>query len=80
MLVVVIIFLFIAALWIEALWRLALAAIVWAPILFCGAAAMHWTASLRLPDPLAPLYAFIGAAIIARCVWALVGALRSETA
>lgn len=33
----------------------------WLPALFCAVAAMHWTASMHLSDPLSPLYAlFIG--------------------
>jgi hypothetical protein len=66
MIVVVILSLVIAALWIDALWRLALAALLWLPVLFCAVAAMHWTASLHLADPLAPLYAFAGSGVLGR--------------
>lgn len=67
MLVVAFLVLF-AAIWIEALWRLAIAALLWAPVVFCAVAAMHWTASLHLRDPLAPLYAFVACATVARAV------------
>lgn len=40
--------------------------VLWLPALFCGVAAMHWTASLRLADPLAPLYALLVGAMAAR--------------
>lgn len=46
---------------------------VWLPALFCAVAAMHWTASLHLPDPLAPLYAFFIGGLTARMALALIG-------
>ena len=52
--------------------RLALDALLWAATLFWAVAAMHWTASLHLADPLTPLYAFGLAALTARTVLALV--------
>lgn len=51
--------------------RAALDAMIWAAALFCAVAAMHWTASLHLADPLAPLYAFGLGALTARTVLAL---------
>jgi len=48
-----------------------LGALVWGPVLFCAVAAMHWTASLHLADPLASLYAFIAVALFGRCACAL---------
>lgn len=58
-----------------------LGALVWAPVLFCAVAAMHWTASLHLADPLAPLYAFIAVAFAGRCACALAADLmRPRTA
>ncbi|MEY2756667.1 MAG: hypothetical protein RIR33_445 [Pseudomonadota bacterium] len=45
------------ALSIDGLWLLAL---------FGAVAAMHWTASMHLSDPLAPLYAFFIGAVAAR--------------
>jgi hypothetical protein len=79
--IVVAVFAFLfAALWIEALWRLALAALLWLPILFFATAAMHWTVSLHLPDPLAPLYAFAGAGLAGRgALEILVHSLRRPT-
>jgi hypothetical protein len=44
---------------------------VWLVCLFCAVAAMHWTASLHLADPLAPLYAFVAGALLSRMAWAL---------
>lgn len=55
-----------------ALCRLRLTALLWVPALFCGAWAMQITASLRLPDPLASLYAFLSVAISVRNVLELV--------
>lgn len=40
--------------------------ILWLPAFFCAVAAMHWTVSLHLSDPLAPLYAFCIGGIVAR--------------
>ncbi|MDX2277204.1 MAG: hypothetical protein NW206_17295 [Hyphomonadaceae bacterium] len=40
--------------------------ILWLPAFFCAVAAMHWTVSLHLPDPLAPLYAFLIGGVTAR--------------
>lgn len=45
--------------------------LICATVLFCAVAVMHWTASLHLADPLAPLYAFLGAAFVARFASAL---------
>jgi len=39
---------------------------------FCAVAAMHWTAALHLPDPLASLHAFLRAAFIGRVVLELI--------
>jgi hypothetical protein len=39
---------------------------------FCAVAAMHWTAALHLPDPLASLHAFLTAAFIGRVVLELI--------
>lgn len=60
-----------------ALWRPRLTALLWAPALFCAVAAMHWTISLHLPDPLASLYAFVAVAFISRVAleWAVLTAL-----
>ncbi len=44
----------------------------WLPSLFCAVAAMHWTASLHLADPLAPLYAFLIGGLIPRLVLELI--------
>jgi hypothetical protein len=71
MIVVVVFILLFAALWIEAIWRLALAALLWLPILFCAVAAMHWTASLHLTDPLASLYGFFAGGSVARLAMVL---------
>jgi len=46
---------------------------VWLPALFCAVAAMHWTASLHLPDPLAPLYAFFIIGLMARMALMFIG-------
>lgn len=46
--------------------------LLWLPSLFGAVAAMHWTASLHLPDPLAPLYAFLMGAMAARLALDLV--------
>lgn len=51
--------------------RLALDALIWTATLFCAVAAMHWTASLHLADPLAPLYAFGVGVLAARTAIAL---------
>lgn len=51
--------------------RLALEALIWAATLFCAVAAMHWTASLHLADPLTPLYAFGVGVLAARTAIAL---------
>ena len=67
-----IIILIAAALCTDALWRVTIAAMLWAPALYVAVAAMHWTASLHLADPLAPLYAFVVAAMAARFVQELV--------
>lgn len=56
----------VTALCIEIIYRLALAAILWLPVVFCATAAVHWTASLHLSDPLAPLYAGGCAGVLAR--------------
>lgn len=45
--------------------------VLWLPALFCGVAAMQWTASLHPADPLAPLYAFFVAGVAARTAIAL---------
>jgi hypothetical protein len=49
-----------------ALWRPRLTGLLWMPALFFAIAAMHWTVSLHLADPLASLYAFLAAAFISR--------------
>lgn len=45
--------------------------VLWLPSIFLGVAAMQWTASLHLPDPLASLYAFFVAGVAARTAIAL---------
>lgn len=57
-----------------------LGALVWAPVLFSAVAAMQWTASLHLADPLAPLYAFVTVALIGRCACALAADLMRPRA
>ena len=51
--------------------RLALDALIWVVTLFCAVAAMHWSASLHLADPLALLYAFGVSVLAARTPIAL---------
>ena len=46
--------------------------ILWLPAFFCAVAAMRWTVSLHLPDPLAPLYAFCIGGVSARLALELV--------
>lgn len=48
---------------------------VWLVCLFCAIAAMHWTASLHLADPLASLYAFVAGALLSRIACALAAGL-----
>lgn len=48
---------------------------VWLVCLVCAVAGMHWTASLHLADPLAPLYAGVAAAFLSRFAWALAAEL-----
>jgi len=61
--------------------RLALDALIWTATLFCAFAAMHWTASLHLADPLRPLYAFLAGAFLSRMALALaVDLIRSRPA
>lgn len=51
-----------------ALWRPRLTALLWLPALFCAVAAMHWTVSLHLSDPLMSLYSFLVGGLGARIV------------
>ena len=46
---------------------------LWLPTLFCAVAAMHWTASLHLDDPVAPLYAFFIVGLMARMALTFIG-------
>lgn len=64
--------------------RLALDAKIWAAALVCAVAAMHWTASLPLADPLAPLYGFglgalTGRTVLALAVDGLIASLREHS-
>lgn len=63
---VVIVCFCLAALFLEALYRLALAALIWAPPLFCAVWAMQATAALHLADPLASLQAFLVGGLVCR--------------
>jgi len=58
-----VVLLILVALSIDVLWTLAF---------FCAVAAMNWTASLHLSDPLAPLYAFFLGCLGARLVLELI--------
>jgi len=69
---VLFLFLFLAALSPGAEWRFLRGLLLWPPVLFCAVAAMHWTASLHLPDPLASLYAFLAVAFAGRVVLELI--------
>lgn len=71
MIVAVFLLLALAALRPRSAERLALDALIWAATLFCAVAAMHWTASLHLRDPQAPLYAFGVGVLAARTAIAL---------
>lgn len=52
--------------------------IFWIPALFCAVAAMHWTTSLHLSDPLAPLYAFFIGGVAARLALELIRQLYAR--
>lgn len=68
----VVIILIVAALCTDALWRMTVAAMLWAPALYAAVVAMHWTVSLHLADPLAPLYTFVVAGMTVRLAQELV--------
>lgn len=72
MLIAAFVFLFVMALSPRVPERCLRGLLLWPPVLFCAVAAMHWTAALHLPDPLASLYAFLTVAFIGRVVLELV--------
>jgi hypothetical protein len=52
--------------------------VLWLPALLTAVAIMHWTTSLHLPDPLAPLYAFIASAVMGRFLLSLAIAILTH--
>jgi hypothetical protein len=58
---------------LELAYGILLFAVVWALPLLCAVAAMHFVVELRLDDPMASLWAFLGVALMGRF---LVGRLR----